>query len=99
MTLRSIADSGPNLKPFGARRAQSRNRTNDTRIFNPLLYQLSYLGEGSELLAHPRPGAQSPAVAARPFPRESPSFGGVDLALPNRSGLHLDADEPAHSAA
>jgi hypothetical protein len=24
--------------------AQGRNRTNDTRIFNPLLYQLSYLG-------------------------------------------------------
>ena len=27
--------------------AQSRNRTNDTRIFNPLLYQLSYLGGGA----------------------------------------------------
>ena len=25
--------------------AQSRNRTSDTRIFSPLLYQLSYLGE------------------------------------------------------
>ena len=25
--------------------AQGRNRTTDTRIFNPLLYQLSYLGE------------------------------------------------------
>ena len=25
--------------------AQSRNRTNHTRIFSPLLYQLSYLGE------------------------------------------------------
>jgi hypothetical protein len=24
--------------------AQTRNRTKDTRIFNPLLYQLSYLG-------------------------------------------------------
>ena len=24
--------------------AQGRNRTSDTRIFNPLLYQLSYLG-------------------------------------------------------
>ena len=24
--------------------AQSRNRTSDTRIFSPLLYQLSYLG-------------------------------------------------------
>ena len=26
------------------RNAQSRNRTSDTRIFSPLLYQLSYLG-------------------------------------------------------
>ena len=25
--------------------AQTRNRTTDTRIFNPLLYRLSYLGE------------------------------------------------------
>ncbi len=25
--------------------AQGRNRTADTRIFNPLLYRLSYLGE------------------------------------------------------
>jgi hypothetical protein len=25
--------------------AQRRNRTTDTRIFNPLLYRLSYLGE------------------------------------------------------
>jgi hypothetical protein len=28
----------------GVNGAQGRNRTNDTRIFNPLLYQLSYLG-------------------------------------------------------
>ena len=27
--------------------AQSRNRTSDTRIFSPLLYQLSYLGINS----------------------------------------------------
>ena len=27
------------------RGAQGRNRTTDTRIFNPLLYQLSYLGK------------------------------------------------------
>ena len=31
-------------KPSGIRGAQTRNRTTDTRIFNPLLYQLSYLG-------------------------------------------------------
>jgi hypothetical protein len=28
--------------------AQGRNRTTDTRIFSPLLYQLSYLGIGLE---------------------------------------------------
>ncbi len=28
------------------RGAQGRNRTTDTRIFSPLLYQLSYLGTG-----------------------------------------------------
>jgi hypothetical protein len=28
---------------------QGRNRTADTRIFNPLLYQLSYLAEEAEL--------------------------------------------------
>lgn len=30
--------------------AQGRDRTTDTRIFSPLLYQLSYLGEGAALL-------------------------------------------------
>ena len=30
---------------FYRENAQSRNRTSDTRIFSPLLYQLSYLGE------------------------------------------------------
>ena len=37
--------------------AQGRNRTSDTRIFSPLLYQLSYLGAGageSSLLPPPR---------------------------------------------
>ena len=29
----------------GSFNAQNRNRTSDTRIFSPLLYQLSYLGE------------------------------------------------------
>ncbi len=29
--------------------AQGRNRTADTRIFNPLLYRLSYLGNGAPL--------------------------------------------------
>jgi hypothetical protein len=28
--------------------AQGRNRTTDTRIFNPLLYRLSYLGHRSD---------------------------------------------------
>ena len=35
----------PGLKNNGA---QDRNRTSDTRIFNPLLYQLSYPGNGAD---------------------------------------------------
>ena len=31
--------------PIGNRGASGRNRTNDTRIFSPLLYQLSYRGK------------------------------------------------------
>jgi hypothetical protein len=34
----------PNNRGFLTDGAQGRNRTTDTRIFNPLLYQLSYLG-------------------------------------------------------
>ena len=35
----------PKINYFlGKENAQSRNRTSDTRIFSPLLYQLSYLG-------------------------------------------------------
>ena len=34
--------------------AQSRNRTSDTRIFNPLLYRLSYLGPDRSAVWHPR---------------------------------------------
>jgi hypothetical protein len=30
--------------------AQRRNRTTDTRIFNPLLYRLSYLGLAIQVL-------------------------------------------------
>ena len=30
---------------WATKNAQSRNRTSDTRIFSPLLYQLSYLGK------------------------------------------------------
>ena len=30
---------------FANKNAQNRNRTSDTRIFSPLLYQLSYLGK------------------------------------------------------
>ena len=33
-----------NIGFLGIRNAQSRNRTSDTRIFSPLLYQLSYQG-------------------------------------------------------
>ena len=36
-----------NREPFRNSGGQGRNRTTDTRIFNPLLYQLSYLGIGA----------------------------------------------------
>ena len=36
--------AGKPLEIQGFLSAQGRNRTADTRIFNPLLYQLSYLG-------------------------------------------------------
>ena len=38
-----------NLK-ISTKNAQNRNRTSDTRIFSPLLYQLSYLGPSCEAL-------------------------------------------------
>jgi hypothetical protein len=36
---------------LGNNGAQSRNRTSDTGIFSPLLYQLSYLGTGKGFCA------------------------------------------------
>jgi hypothetical protein len=41
----------------GAHGGRGRNRTNDTRIFNPLLYQLSYPATGLELSARHGSGA------------------------------------------
>lgn len=35
------------IQGFWKSGAQGRNRTADTGIFNPLLYQLSYLGNGA----------------------------------------------------
>ena len=45
--------NGPDAKacgPFLYSGGQGRNRTTDTRIFNPLLYQLSYLAVKRTLL-------------------------------------------------
>ncbi|MDF2786860.1 MAG: hypothetical protein K0S95_3395, partial [Pantoea eucrina] len=43
-----LKSKNPAIRPgflnFGAR---TRNRTRDTRIFNPLLYRLSYSGNGA----------------------------------------------------
>ena len=49
-----------------------RNRTTDTRIFNPLLYQLSYQAE-PEILTHPhaQPGYRLPPRLLRD--RSTPS--------------------------
>ena len=38
-------ERGDSLRDFGA---SGRNRTNDTRIFSPLLYQLSYRGVSND---------------------------------------------------
>ena len=46
--IRDFSDFEHKKTPFGEfleiKDAQDRNRTSDTRIFSPLLYQLSYLG-------------------------------------------------------
>ena len=43
-----------------------RNRTTDTRIFNPLLYQLSYLAAvGKGRVLEPRPGEASSVHAPK----------------------------------
>jgi hypothetical protein len=44
MSLLMRHKKAPNNRGFLTDGAQGRNRTTDTRIFNPLLYQLSYLG-------------------------------------------------------
>src|ERR1051325_6865499 len=60
--IESVATTRPKRKRRGASRgvldvlrgAQSRNRTSDTRIFSPLLYQLSYLGEVGDFFTRQR---------------------------------------------
>ena len=57
--------------------AQGQNRTADTRIFNPLLYRLSYLGrrqwrKGGFLEEAPAP--VQPCLTADPDDREAPNF-------------------------
>ena len=54
--------------------AQSRNRTSDTRIFSPLLYQLSYLGIRSRKREPRASGLSSQTVQAclRPAEAEGP---------------------------
>ena len=69
--------SNLSLASLGPKRingAQGRNRTSDTRIFNPLLYQLSYLGTQCEALyviefAVARKKTQSPKGLAIVPPR------------------------------
>ena len=43
------------LQPLSYSGAETRNRTRDTRIFSPLLYQLSYLGRKGENIENPCP--------------------------------------------
>jgi hypothetical protein len=57
--------------------ARGRNRTNDTRIFNPLLYQLSYPGavrEGGVLDRWELPGVKRPKLDQAPGALNSEGF-------------------------
>ena len=60
---------------------QGRNRTTDTRIFSPLLYQLSYLAAGVEgrVLDRPAAGASSNRCAKSLILRSNRSGPGVLL--------------------
>ncbi len=55
--------------------AQGRNRTTDTRIFNPLLYQLSYLGmpSANRLVNAPAFGAGGYMESRRGCPAAEPT--------------------------
>ena len=54
---------------------QGRNRTTDTRIFNPLLYQLSYLAPKTSGVLHRWGAAESSPAAAY----QSDSFASVRI--------------------
>ena len=60
--------------------AQGRNRTTDTRIFNPLLYQLSYLGPVSAGGPADRPRATPPPGGARRSAAYSRTDGRLSMA-------------------
>ena len=57
-----------------------RNRTTDTRIFNPLLYQLSYLAESVILTTAPLK-INSQLINKRPIKNDEALGGGVSLTL------------------
>lgn len=62
MSFKVLMTLGKLLRMMAGRTngAQGRNRTTDTRIFNPLLYHLSYLGTvGRRLLGKERRPVQS----------------------------------------
>ncbi len=54
------------MQAFDLFGGQGRNRTVDTRIFNPLLYQLSYLATEVWPVARPKEGAH--LIANGPIP-------------------------------
>src|SRR3989441_7481752 len=81
-----IDHAGPPVcgKAWIAANGQGQNRTADTRIFSPLLYQLSYLAEGRE-------------TSSAPITFASGSVNGL-LTPPAHSGTHSGSHPRSHAA-
>jgi hypothetical protein len=63
--------------------AQGRNRTTDTRIFSPLLYQLSYLGLAPFFLIEPCGAFKTVKMALKFSTRPYPEQVETPLAIPS----------------
>jgi hypothetical protein len=80
----------------GAHGGRGRNRTNDTRIFNPLLYQLSYPATGGICpdLREPQGRVLEPAAAGASSARQA-----KPLISDDTRGRRRPAAAPAYTGA